>query len=156
MTDSTDFRKVDFRQIPSEEDERPVRIFSGIVLANDAYHCRPKHLWPNDISQAKPEWIPPMELYLANFCKPIRTIADEIRCVACDEQVTGHHVGVLDYRVRGKLGWSEEGTKEGRCLSCGYPMRMRHQIFMPDDGPRLVDLNGFPLFYHPSATQNLN
>lgn len=141
--------------IPPESEEKPVRIFHSVVFANDAYHCRPIHLWPNEIKDAKPEWLPPMERYLAAFCKPIRTIADEIKCVACDEQVTGHHVGFDHYKYRSNLKFQREGTWEGRCASCGYPCRLKHRIFMPNGQP-LVELIGFPLFYHPSATQRNN
>jgi hypothetical protein len=45
---------------------------------------------------------------------------------------------------------------EGRCNGCGYPCRLHHAIFMPNDGPLLVRLRGFPLFYHPKATQRHN
>jgi hypothetical protein len=102
-----------------------------------------------------PEWREPIEKYLAAFCEPIRTIADEIKCVACDEQVTGHHIGLQHWKFKQKLVYSEEGTKEGRCANCGYPCRLKHEIFTPEN-TLLVRLSGFPLFYHPSATQQIN
>jgi hypothetical protein len=143
--------------IPSEEEERPVRIFNSIVLVNDARHCRPKHLWPKggrELDQ-HPGWRDQIERYLAAFCEPVRTIADELRCVACDEQVTGHHVGIMDWRYRNRLTFSEEGSMEGRCTKCGYPCRLKHEISLPS-GQLLVRLVGFPLFYHPTACQQTN
>lgn len=145
--------ELDYKTIPPESEERPVRIFNSIVLANDAYHCRPIHLWPKELSEAKAEWLPPMEQYLAAFCKPIRTIANEINCIACDEQVTGHQMGLADYRFKAKLNFEKEGTWEGRCASCGYPCRLKHDIFVPGTSFRIVGLTEFPLFYHPHATQ---
>lgn len=139
--------------IPSEEDETPARHLNGMLLANPAYICRPKDLWPKGYKELKPEWVDPIERYLASFARPIRTIADEIKCVACDRQVTGHHVGLADWRFKTALTYSPEGTMEGRCNGCGYPVRVDHKMVMSNGGPLLVHLKGFPLFYHPIATQ---
>ena len=139
-------------EIPTEEGERPVRICNGIVLPTPAYICRPEDLWPTEMKEAKSEWIEPIRRYLQDFTRPIRTIADEIRCLACDEQVTGHHVGLIDPRFKNKLDYAPEGTYEGRCTNCGYPCRLLHKIYMPNGGPLLVRLVGFPLFYHPDST----
>jgi hypothetical protein len=141
--------------IPSEEEERAVRTHNGFVFAHDARHCRIKHLWPKDQGGLKPEWREPIERYLAAFCEPVRTPADEIVCVACGEQVTAHHVGIGDYRYRDKLKYKKEGTWECRCAMCAYPGRMKHTIFFPPTGEPLVQLIGFPLFYHPTATQQI-
>ncbi len=135
-----------------ENEERPARNANGHVLANPAYHCRPEDLWPSDVEDLKPEWRDAIERYLFAFARPVRTIADEIRCVACDRQVTGAHVGLADFRTKTALSYVKEGTWEGRCAACAYPARLKHNIFMPDNGPCLVSLTGFPLFYHPEST----
>ena len=140
-------------KVPTEEEERPVRHLNSIVFVHEAYHCRAKHLWPKDYTQIKDEWQDPIERYLAAFAKPIRSIADELRCFVCDAQLTGHSILLKDYRFQNNLTFSREGTWEGRCTQCGYPCRLKHDIFMPNNGPRLVGLTGFPLLYHPSATQ---
>lgn len=138
-----------------EEDERPALTCNGIVLANPAYHCKPVDLWPNDLKEAKPEWIPPMERYLFDFCRPVRTIADEVRCVSCDRQVTGAYVHLADWRQRKAMSFDEKWPYEGRCLGCGYPARLGHEILSPE-GQCLVKLSGFPLFYHPDSTSRIN
>jgi hypothetical protein len=143
-------------EIPSEEEEHPVRSYNGFVLASDAKHCRPKHLWPNGMQELDqhPDWKESIERYLAAFCEPVTTAAKEICCVACNEQVTGHHMGLDDPRYATKLTYSPEGTMEGRCSGCGYPCRLRHEIALPTGQPlvRIV----IPLFYHPSACQQAN
>lgn len=146
--------------IPPEDEERPVRIHNGMVLANDVYHCRPKHLWPRQQDSKELEqhedWRRAIEKYLAAFAAPIRTIADEVKCPACDTQVTAHHGGLEDYRFRNNLKFKREGTWEGRCGTCGYPCRLVHLIGLPNSDVVLVHLKGFPLFYHPSATSQIN
>ncbi len=139
-----------------EDKERPVRSCAGVVLANDAYHCRVVDLWPKGVAEAKPEWITAINDYLWAFARPVRTIADEIRCVACDKQVTGAHVGLAEWRTKTALTYSEEGDMEGRCTGCGYPARLRHRILTRDQTAVLVELKGFPLFYHPDATVKTN
>jgi hypothetical protein len=139
--------------IPTREEERPVRHMNGVVFTHDAWHCRPQHLWPKDYKNIKPEWQDSIERYLAAFVEPVRTVADEIICFVCGSQLTGHSVLLKDYRYQDNLTFSREGTWEGRCTGCGYPCRLKHDIFMPNGGPRLVGLTGFPLLYHPSATQ---
>lgn len=137
-----------------EDGEKPVRICNGMVLANSAFHCKPVDLWPTKLKEAKPEWIPAMEHYLNAFARPVRTIADEIRCLACDEQVTAHHLGLADPRFKHKLEFSEKWPHEGRCTSCGYPCQLGHQIFYGDE--LLVKLSNFPLFFHPDATGRIS
>lgn len=142
--------------VPPRSEERPARSLAGYVFANDAWHCRPIHLWPNGMSELEkhPEWKEPIESYLAAFCEPVTTAAKEICCVACNEQVTGAYMSLQDWKQKGKLQFSLEGTREGRCRSCGYPCRLRHRIFLGETP--LVGLDDFPLFYHPSATQPKN
>jgi hypothetical protein len=151
----TDIKFPEHLGVPSEEEERPVRTFNGFVFANDAKHCRPRHLWPRGHTEIKEEWRESIERYLAAFCEPVTTAAKEICCVACNEQVTGHHVGLDDYRHRTKLTYSPEGTMEGRCTTCGYPCRIKHRIVGPNN-VLLVELTEFPLFYHPTACQQIN
>jgi len=138
--------------IPTREEELPILYVSGHALHTPAYHCRPGHLWPKDIALAEPEWVHSMEVYLANFCEPVRTIADEIRCVACNIQVTGHHVLLTDWRTKSTIKFAPNGTMEGHCVNCGYPCRLNHQIFSLQTKQLLVHLKNFPLFYHPQAT----
>lgn len=141
------------RQIPAEEDERPVKHLNGVILANDAFHCRPKDLWPNDMEHAKPEWVPYMELYLANFCRPIQSIAKEVKCVACDKQLTGAYAYMADWKSQNAVNFDPGSpTLEGKCDGCGYPVRCKHTIKLPN-GQVLVRLDNFPLCYHPSATE---
>jgi len=139
-------------RIPSREEEHPVQIFAGKRLKNPALHCRPEHLWPSDIKTAPIEWIHSMEIYLANFCKPNRTIADELKCTGCNTQVTGHHVLLADWRHKDAISFDPKGAREGKCNHCGYPCRLDHKIHSLESGKLLVHLKNFPLFYHPSAT----
>lgn len=142
--------------IPSEEEERPVRTFNGHILANDALHCRPRHLWPKGMDELNkhPDWKEAIERYLGAFCDPVINAAKQIHCVACNDQVTGAYTDMDDWRVRGKLEFSMEGTREGKCKNCGYPCRLRHRIMLGT--LPLVALDDFPLFYHPSATQRIS
>jgi hypothetical protein len=142
--------------IPPRSEERPVRSLGDFVFANDAWHCRPVHLWPRGIKDMLEEWREPIERYLAAFCEPVTTAAKEVCCVACNEQVTGHHVGLDHWKFKQKLTYSPEGTREGRCTTCGYPCRLLHRIVSLDGQHLLVELSDFPLFYHPSATQQTN
>lgn len=144
------------RIIPTEEDEVAVRQMNGILFVNNAYHCRPKDLWPSELVDAKPEWVRAMELYLANFCRPIQSIAREVKCVACDKQLTGAYAHMADWRHASAVTVNtSSATLEGRCSGCGYPVRCRHEIKLPD-GRTLVRLDNFPLCYHPSATERAN
>lgn len=154
MTDEP-IKLPDEMKVPSEEEERPVRIFNGYVLANDIRHCRPRHLWPTGHEQIKEEWRDSIERYLAAFAEPVTTAAKEIVCPACGDQVTGHGQNTKDWRFRHKLTFSPEDTMEGRCANCGYPCRLKHEILSPNK-ELLVRLQGFPLFYHPAATQQTN
>lgn len=151
MTDITNLK-----MIPPREGEVPVQIFAGQRLKNPIYHCRPEHLWPKDIQQANPSWVKDISLYCANFAEPIRTIADELKCPACDKQVTGHHILLTDWRHKDAITYSPHGTMEGNCTGCGYPCRLKHEIRWSETGQMLVTLKNFPLFYHPSATERLS
>jgi hypothetical protein len=139
-----------------EDGEVPVRNYHGVVLANPAYHCRPRDLWPTELDELPMEFWHPLEEYLKRFSRPVRTIADEIRCLACDKQVTGHHVGLQDWRYKSAMTYSTEGTCEGRCNGCGYPVRLFHEIRTLDGEKLIVRLNGFPLFYHPDFCSPIN
>ncbi len=142
--------------IPTKEEERPVKHLNGIIFTNDAWHCRPEDLWPTELSQAEPEWVRWMEIYLANFCRPVQSIAKEVQCVACDAQLTGAYAGFRDPMHRLAVVIDESSpTLEGRCGECGYPIRARHVIALPDGRP-IVKLENFPLCYHPSATAREN
>jgi len=139
--------------IPEKEFEIPVQIFAGHPLHHPIYHCRPEHLWPKGISEANPQWIRDISLYCANFGRPIKTIADEIKCPCCDKQVTGHHVLLTSWQHKDAIKFSPHGTMEGTCTGCGYPCRLKHVIKWKETGQTLVSLTNFPLFYHPSATR---
>jgi len=135
--------------IPTREQEQPVQGYGGVLFKNKAYHCRPEHLFPSgDLETARPEWVSVMTLYLANYCEPVRNIANEIHCVACNAKLTGPY-GMEDWRSRGALSVDESlDTHEARCVNCGYPARCSHTMNMPD-GRLLVRLSWLPLMYHP-------
>ncbi len=137
--------------IPTEEEETAVRSYSGYMLKNRALHCRPKHLFPQaDLETAAPAWTTAMQLYFANFCEPVRNLANEVHCVACNARLTGPQ-GMADWLTRGALMVDTESeTLEARCTACAYPARCAHRVYLPD-GRLVVALNWFPLQYHPSA-----
>lgn len=139
------------KQIPTKEKEVAVRGFGGYTFKNPALHCRPEYLFPKaDLETAQPEWVEALVLYFANFCEPVRNIANEIHCVACNTKLTGPQ-GMDDWRTRGALAVNLESPKrEARCTTCGYPTRCAHQVFLPN-GKLVVALNWFPLQYHPHA-----
>lgn len=144
--------------MPEPEDfsrEGGIIVVNGTALRNTAYPCMAVDLWPTDVRKAKPEWVEAMNLYLTDFCRPVRSIADEIKCVACDSQVTGHHVLLTDWKNKEALTYSPHGTMEGRCTRCAYPMRMKHEIFSGDKTQLLVRLEGFPLFYYPPSLKKV-
>lgn len=139
------------KKIPTREEEVAVRAYGGYTFKNAALHCRPDKLFPAaDLETAKVEWVEALVLYLANFCEPMRNIANEIHCVACNSKLTGPQ-GMDDWRTRGALAVNlESPTREARCTTCGYPTRCAHRIYLPD-GRLVVALSWFPLQYHPSA-----
>lgn len=138
-------------RIPTEAEETPETSYLGIMFKNKAFHCRPKHLFPAaDLAEAEAEWVEAMEGYLANFCEPVKNIANQIHCVSCNSQLTGAQ-GMLDWRSRAALRVDEESPAlEARCTQCGYPTRCQHSIFLPN-GKLVVQLNWFPLQYHPRS-----
>jgi hypothetical protein len=135
--------------IPTEEEEKPVHGYAGFTFKNVATHCRVKHLFPPKPDEQVPEqWTNAMTLYLANFCEPVRNLANEVHCVACNAKLTGPY-GMEDWRTRNAIKLDTTSpTLEGRCNNCGYPMRCQHDIKLPT-GETLVKLAGFPLMYHP-------
>lgn len=152
----TEVKIPDHLEIPSREEERPVKTYNGVVLAHEMLICRPEHLWPKGMDELNehPDWRDAIERYLAAFADPIRTIANEIKCPACGIQVTGHPRSPNAWKYFGAIKYSKEGTKEGRCGGCGYPCRLKHQIFLRETP--LVGLDNFPLFYHPDVCQQIN
>lgn len=130
--------------------DRGIKFVAGKEIYNLAFHCTIKDLWPREHQKAEPQWVESINNYLVDFCRPIRTIADELRCVACNQQVTGHHILLMNQATKHALSW-DPSTNEGRCEGCGYPVRVRHTIRTLDGQQVLVDLQDFPLFYHPSA-----
>lgn len=141
----------DYKRIPAEGAETPVMGFGGYLFKNKALHCRPRHMFPvADLEQAEQIWVDAIELYLANYCEPVRNIANEIHCVACNARLTGPQ-GMQDWRTRGALAVDEtSSTLEARCTGCGYPARCNHKITLPD-GRLVVAMQWLPLQYHPTA-----
>lgn len=141
-------------RIPPESEEIPVRNYNGFVLANPAYHCRHDHLFPPRAGEPPvPEgWRMACDLYLANFCKPIRNIANQVSCVACNQLM----VAPQGKQLANAISW-DPNTEfgEGRCEGCGYPIRTGHKIWeLPRHGRQLlVSLPFFPLCYHPRALE---
>lgn len=140
--------------IPTLEQERPIRRHGGFTFKNDALHCRLNHLFPAaDLAEANEQWTKVMELYFANFCEPVRNLANEIHCVACNAKLTGPY-GLADWRTVGAVLLDETSpTLEGRCTNCAYPLRARHILHMPS-GELLLKLEWIPLLYHPSTLQS--
>jgi len=141
------------KPIPAEEQETPVSSVNGFVFKHPATHCRVKHLWPPKPGETVPEeWTNAMTLYLANFAEPVRNLANQVQCFACNSLLTGPY-GMADWRTRGAISLNTDTpTLEGKCNGCGWPLRAFHEIKLPT-GQLLVRLDGFPLLYHPSATE---
>jgi len=141
-------------RIPSVEDERPVTQKDGFVFANPAYHARHDDLWPPKAGEEPPRdsWRQAIDLYLANFCRPVRSIANEVKCFACNMLLTKPYAGP---GARGLTVDPHSPTLEGRCDGCGWPVRCRHEILtLPTEGSQpLVRLDYFPMSYHPSAIE---
>lgn len=148
-----DLEQEDLPQIPTEEQETPVTRYGSHILKNKALHCRPRHMFPaTDLEQAEQAWVDAMVLYLANFCEPVRNLANQIHCVACNATLTGPQ-GMLDWKTRAALRVDESSpTLECRCTQCGYPGRAQHTIRLPD-GRLVVQMNWLPLQYHPATLQ---
>lgn len=130
--------------------EMPTRTAGGRSLKNPAYVCTARDLWPTELDELTEDYRHDLDCYLRNFCRPVRNIADEVKCVACDAQLTARLQSTAD-----KLGRTveiDERTGEGRCIKCGYPLRAVHRMY-GSDGRLLVSLVGLPLMYHPHATE---
>lgn len=140
--------------VPSVEAEKPISNFNGFLFKNPAVHCRPDHLFKISKDEPYPDhWRIPTELYFANFCKPIKTLANETECIACGTTMTAPQG---EYRGQGKglVLDLESDYLEGRCGNCGYPVRARHFVFNKEQ--LVVKLDFFPMNYHPSALQEIN
>lgn len=148
---STNFWQED--KIPTLEEERPIKNHNGFVFSNPAFHCRHDDLWtPRPGDNLSTEGRRAIDVYLANFCRPVQSIAKEVRCVACNVNLTFPMGG----RERRTITMdTSSATKEGRCTDCGYPLRCTHIItLLPPHPPHVVvKLEFFPLCYHPSATK---
>lgn len=147
-------------KIPSPEEEKPIKSYNGFVFSNSAWHARHDDLWPPKAGEARPpqEFRDAIDLYLGNFCRPIKSIANEVRCVACNEDLTtpyGRKELITNLGgARLKIDRASP-TLEARCGNCGYPVRCAHSISPLPPRPKfplLVKLDFFPLCYHPSAT----
>lgn len=146
--------KIPFPTVPPLEEEKPIRSLNGFVFANPAWHARHDDLWPPKAGVDLPleEWRRAIDLYLANFCRPIKSIANEVHCVACDGLLT------MPYGKAGHKGIIVDKSSfglESKCAGCGYPIRCKHVITMPEPNNHviLVKLDYFPMCYHPSATE---
>jgi hypothetical protein len=111
--------------------------------------CTARDLWPTELDELSPAHQADLDHYLRDFSKPIRNIADEILCFACNAQLTARTKATAD-RL-GQTADVDEKTGEGRCLKCAYPLRALHRIYSRT-GQFLVELKGFPLLYHPNST----
>jgi hypothetical protein len=139
-------------RIPTLEEEVPVLNLNGFIFSNRAYHCRHDDLWtPRPEDSLSLEGRRAIDVYLANFCRPVQSIAKEVRCVACNVNLTLPMGG--DARKTMVVDSSSD-TLESRCEECGYPLRCRHMIVLlaPHSPLAVVKLDFFPLCYHPSAT----
>ena len=141
-------------RIPTEAEEKPVQGWAGHLFKNKALHCRPRHLFPlSDLQEAEGVWVNRIELYLANFCEPVRNIANEIHCVACNQRLTGPQ-GMRQWKnfnpAQALAIDAASPTGECRCTGCGYPGRAVHEIRMPD-GRLIVRVEWLPLQYHPTT-----
>jgi len=141
--------------IPTKEQEKAVTVFHGVQLMSPAYHARHDDLWPPRAGEALPkeEWRRAIDLYLGNFCRPEKTIANHVKCVACDLELSGSQ---LTYRKSALKLNTETESAEASCSRCGYPVRCKHKITMPAPNEHviLVVLDFFPMCYHPTATEN--
>jgi len=146
-------------KIPTLAEETPIRSHNGFVFSNPAYHARHDDLWPPKAGVQPPDqWIrDSVDLYLGNFCRPVVSIAKEVRCVACNADLTAPYGTDQKWAMHStplKIDY-QSGSHEARCGGCGYPVRCKHIISPPPPRPMLpplVKLDFFPLCYHPSAT----
>ena len=146
-------------QVPPLEHEKPVRSLKGMIFANPAWHARHDDLWPPKagVEGPTPDQRRMIDVYLANFCRPIKSIANEVRCVACNEDLTtpyGKNIKTSFGRVYLKID-QQTSTKEARCGGCGYPIRTKHTIKYIGSSIPVVTLDFFPMCYHPSATDRM-
>lgn len=135
-------------QIPEEEHEDPIEVFSGHPLKFPAKHARFRHLWPIEAeAELNREHKAAIDVYLANFCEPIRALNNQVRCVGCGTELLNPQ-----HPQFAKLGMDIDPstpTLEARCPMCAYPVRCRHLIYDFDKKNLLVALNFFPMCYHP-------
>lgn len=128
----------------------PARQLAGTEFKHLAYRCKATDLWPNDVKELSAAHQHDLDVYLGDFARPIRNIADEVSCFACGAQLTARTQETAD--KLGKTVECDEVTGEGRCLGCGYPLRALHLMYSTE-GQLLVRLMGFPLLYHPYSTK---
>lgn len=145
-----------FPQIPPLEHEKPIGSLKGFIFANPAWFCRHDDLWPPKPGEPLPDdrQRKSIDLYLANFCRPVKSIANEVRCVACGQDLTtpyGQKVKTSLTQTFLKVD-RQSPTGEAKCGGCGYPVRTKHVIRYIGSSIPVVKLDFFPLCYHPSAT----
>lgn len=134
--------------IPEEDSEDPITTFSGHPLKFPAKHARFHHLWAIEAAEElEPEQKAAIDVYLANFCEPIKAVNNQVRCVGCGtELLNPQHPAFVS---RGIDIDPSTQTLEGRCPSCAFPVRSRHLIYDFEGKNLLVALNFFPMCYHP-------
>lgn len=135
-------------QIPSVEQEQAITTFAGHPLKFPAKHARFEHLWPSastdEISERDRRAI---DLYLANFCEPIKAVNNQVRCVGCGtELLNPQHPAFV---MRGVDINPHDEFLDSKCPSCAYPVRCRHKIHDLDNNRLLVYLDFFPMCFHP-------
>jgi hypothetical protein len=153
-------RKIPIETIPSVEEEKPIRNLHGYVFSNPAYHARHDDLFPPKAGEppVPQEFRDAIDIYLGNFCRPVRSIANEVRCVACNEDLTTPYgrEALITQLGGARLKVDRQSPDlDARCGNCGYPVRCRHVISpLPPRPPVpvLVRLDFFPMCYHPRAT----
>lgn len=134
--------------LPSEEDEEAYNVVSGNALKHPALHARFHHLWPIEAADELEERDKrAIDLYLGNFCAPVRATNNEIKCNGCGtELLNPQHPAFV---MKGMDVDPASPTLESKCPVCAYPVRARHLIYDLDGKRLLVALNFFPLCYHP-------
>lgn len=130
--------------------ELPVRTLAGRELKHPAYVCRARDLWPRGVDELEESKEQDLNNYLRDFARPVRNIADEVDCLGCGAQLTARTEKTA--KRLGRTVEIDEKTGEGRCLSCGYPLRALHMMYSRQ-GQLLVRLESFPLMYHPNSTK---
>lgn len=142
--------------IPPLEHEKPVSSLKGMMFKHQAWHARHDDLWPPKAGEKRPtdEQRRTIDLYLANFCRPIKSIANEVACVACGKNLTAPYGQLkVSFQDTPPLKIDRHSfTREARCGNCGYPVRCKHVIKYTGSNIPLVRLDFFPMCYHPIAT----